>query len=50
MKMRHSSEKVFFEHMAASGFEVVLIITQQLPGDAKPGEENVEIYAFQLKT
>ena len=46
MKIRHESEKVFFELMSDAGLVVEYSTNIDLPGDEKLGEEVVEIYLF----
>ncbi|KAH7072935.1 putative methyltransferase-domain-containing protein [Paraphoma chrysanthemicola] len=47
MKMRHSSEEVFFDLMAEAGFHEVAKLDFPLPGDVEVGEEVVYLHAYQ---
>jgi hypothetical protein len=49
MKMRHSSEKIFFDLMAERGFLETIKLDFQLPGDVESGEEMVYLYIYQYK-
>jgi hypothetical protein len=46
MKMRHSSEEVFFDLMAAAGFEETAKFDYPLPGDTEVGEETVYLHVY----
>lgn len=46
MKMRHSSEEVFFDLMATAGFLETKTITYSLPGDVEVGEEIVHLHVY----
>lgn len=46
MKMRHSSEQVFFDLMADAGFVPTAKLTFALPGDAEVGEESVDLHVY----
>lgn len=48
MKTRHESEAVFFDLMAAAGFQELAKVDLELPGDLKTGEEVVHFHVFQL--
>jgi hypothetical protein len=47
MKMRHSSEDVFFDLMAAAGFKETAKFEYPLPGDTEVGEETVHLHVYQ---
>jgi hypothetical protein len=47
MKMRHSSEVVFFDLMATAGFEETTKFEYPLPGDTEVGEETVHLHVYQ---
>jgi hypothetical protein len=47
MKMRHSSEEVFFDLMAETGFHETMKLDYKLPGDIKSGEEIVYLHLYQ---
>lgn len=47
MKMRHPSEKVFFDLMATAGFHETRSIAFPLPGDVEIGEEFVYLYVYE---
>jgi hypothetical protein len=47
MKMRHPSEAVFFELMAAAGFEETAKLGYPLPGDVEAGEEVVYLHVYE---
>jgi hypothetical protein len=49
MKRRHSSEDVFFDLMYNAKFRITNTICFPLPGDAKAGEEIIELYIYQLE-
>jgi hypothetical protein len=49
MKMRHSSERVFFDLMDIAGFEETTILEYPLPGDVEVGEETVYFHIYQYK-
>ncbi|CAO2648989.1 Nn.00g099380.m01.CDS01 [Neocucurbitaria sp. VM-36] len=49
MKMRHSSEKVFFALMAAAGFHETKTLAYSLPGDVEVGEEIVYLHVYTFK-
>ena len=46
MKMRHDSEKVFFDLMAEAGFNETATLEWPLPGDLEPGEEKVYLHVY----
>jgi hypothetical protein len=46
MKVRHSSERVFFDLMGEAGFLVKNQISFPLPGDEETGEETVHLYVY----
>ncbi|KAH7391861.1 putative methyltransferase-domain-containing protein [Pyrenochaeta sp. MPI-SDFR-AT-0127] len=46
MKMRHSSEEVFFGLMTKAAFEETTTITYHLPGDVEVGEETVYLHVY----
>jgi hypothetical protein len=48
MKMRHSSEEVFFDLMAKAGFEETGKVAIPLPGDEMVGEETVHLYVYKF--
>ncbi|KAF1845841.1 uncharacterized protein K460DRAFT_338481 [Cucurbitaria berberidis CBS 394.84] len=50
MKMRHSSEEVFFNLMAAAGFQATKRIDYPLPGDVEVGEETVHLHLYEYNT
>jgi hypothetical protein len=50
MKMRHPSEAVFFELMAAAGFKETAKFEYPLPGDVEAGEEVVYLHVYQYKS
>lgn len=47
MKMRHSSEEVFFNLMATAGFQPTAKLDYPLPGDVEAGEEIVYLHVYQ---
>jgi hypothetical protein len=47
MKMRHSSEEVFFDLMVAQGFKEAAKFKYPLPGDTEVGEETVNLHVYQ---
>ncbi|KAF2034654.1 hypothetical protein EK21DRAFT_97297 [Setomelanomma holmii] len=47
MKMRHSSEEVFFSLMTEAGFQEVTKLDFPLPGDVEAGEEVVHLHVYQ---
>jgi hypothetical protein len=47
MKMRHSSEEVFFDLMATAGFQPTAKFDYPLPGDVEVGEEMVYLHVYQ---
>ncbi|KAF2832209.1 hypothetical protein CC86DRAFT_400982 [Ophiobolus disseminans] len=49
MKMRHSSEEVFFDLMGAARFEETAKFEYPLPGDLELGEEVVHLHVYQYK-
>jgi hypothetical protein len=49
MKMRHSSEDIFFHLMAAAGFHETTKLEYPLPGDSEVGEEMVNLHVYQYK-
>ena len=46
MKMRHSSEAVFFSLMAEAGFHETAVLAWPLPGDGEMGEETVDLHVY----
>ena len=48
MKMRHASERVFFELMRDAGFAETALLQWPLPGDARLGEETVLLHVYRL--
>ena len=48
MKMRHASERVFFELMRDARFEETALLDWQLPGDVHVGEEKVHLHVYRL--
>lgn len=46
MKMRHSSEEVFFDLMLAAGFRETQKLAYPLPGDVEVGEEIVYVHVY----
>jgi hypothetical protein len=46
MKMRHSSETIFFDLMTAAGFLETTKISFPLPGDVELGEETVHLHVY----
>jgi hypothetical protein len=46
MKMRHSSEEVFFELMKDAGFMETTKMDFPLPGDIEVGEEVVYLHVY----
>jgi hypothetical protein len=49
MKMRHSSEDVFFDLMSAAGFRSQISLTIPLPGDEQAGEEKIHVYFYKYQ-
>jgi hypothetical protein len=49
MKMRHSSEEIFFHLMAAAGFHETTKLEYPLPGDVEVGEETVNLHVYRHK-
>jgi len=49
MKMRHSSEEVFFDLMSEAGFAAMESIPFPLPGDEEEGEETVYVHIYRYK-
>ena len=49
MKMRHASERVFFELMQDAGFKETALLEWPLPGDVSVGEERVLLHVYRLK-
>jgi hypothetical protein len=47
MKMRHSSEEVFFDLMAETEFHETMKLEYPLPGDVESGEEMVYLHIYQ---
>ncbi|KAL5121944.1 hypothetical protein ACEQ8H_000160 [Pleosporales sp. CAS-2024a] len=47
MKMRHSSEEIFFSLMSTAGFQETLLVSYPLPGDVEAGEEVVDVHVYQ---
>ena len=50
MKMRHSSEEVFFQLMEDAGFIKKTQIEFPLPGDVEIGEEIVYLHVYKAAT
>ena len=50
MKMRHSSEEVFFELMQDAGFLKTAQMEYPLPGDVEVGEEVVYLHVYKAAT
>jgi hypothetical protein len=48
MKMRHSSERVFFTLMADAGFRETADLAYELPGDVRVGEETVHVHVYRV--
>jgi hypothetical protein len=46
MKVRHTSERVFFDLMSEAGFFTKRTISFPLPGDEETGEETVHLYVY----
>lgn len=46
MKMRHDSERVFFDLMAEAGFKETALLGYPLPGDIKMGEDTVYLHVY----
>jgi negative regulator of genetic competence, sporulation and motility len=46
MKMRHSSEDVFFDLMAEARFKETGKVAFPLPGDVEAGEETVHLHVY----
>jgi hypothetical protein len=46
MKMRHSSEEIFFDLMSAAGFQETTKLDFPLPGDVELGEEVVHLHVY----
>ncbi|KAF1360382.1 hypothetical protein EJ07DRAFT_165529 [Lizonia empirigonia] len=46
LKLRHESERVFFDLMAHAGFRETTTLQYALPGDLAPGEEEVEVHVY----
>ncbi|KAF2255478.1 hypothetical protein BU26DRAFT_528170 [Trematosphaeria pertusa] len=46
MKIRHSSEEIFFDLMRDAGFHSTQSLAYPLPGDEKSGEETVHLYVY----
>lgn len=46
MKMRHSSEQVFFRLMGDAGFVETAKLDFPLPGDVEAGEEIVYLHVY----
>lgn len=49
MKVRHPSEAVFFELMAAASFTQVTTILYPLPGDNAATENTVYLYIYRYR-
>jgi hypothetical protein len=47
MKMRHSSEEIFFDLMAETGFHETMKLDYKLPGDIESGEEIVYLHLYE---
>lgn len=47
MKMRHSSEDVFFDLMETARFKETATLRYPLPGDVEVGEEVVDLHVYQ---
>lgn len=50
MKMRHSSEEVFFELMASAAFNKVRTILYPLPGDDEDAEDTVYLHVYRYSS
>lgn len=48
MKMRHDSERVFFDLMDDAGFAETALLEWPLPGDVELGEEKVFLHVYRL--
>ena len=48
MKMRHDSERVFFDLMHDAGFAETALLDWALPGDVSLGEEKVYLHVYRL--
>lgn len=46
LKLRHESERVFFDLMADAGFRETAMLQYALPGDLGPGDEEVEVHVY----
>lgn len=46
MKMRHDSERVFFDLMTEAGFKETALLEYPLPGDVELGEDNVYLHVY----
>ncbi|KAF3038806.1 hypothetical protein E8E12_005118 [Didymella heteroderae] len=46
MKMRHDSERVFFDLMAEAGFKETALLEYPLPGDLALGEDTVYLHVY----
>lgn len=46
MKMRHTSEEVFFDLMANAKFQKTTTLEYPLPGDVEIGEEVVYLHVY----
>jgi hypothetical protein len=47
MKMRHPSETIFFDLMAAANFRETTVVDYPLPGDVNGGGEKVHLHVYQ---
>lgn len=46
MKMRHDSERVFFDLIAEAGFKETALLEYPLPGDVELGEDSVYLHVY----
>lgn len=46
MKMRHDSERVFFDLMVEAGFKETALLEYPLPGDLALGEDTVYLHVY----
>jgi hypothetical protein len=50
MKMRHDSERVFFDLMAEAGFRETALLEYPLPGDVELGEDHVYLHVYRYNS
>jgi hypothetical protein len=50
MKMRHDSERVFFDLMAEAGFRETDSLEYPLPGDVEVGEDSVYLHVYRYRS